>query len=93
MREQLADNLATAGQEELNGMAFNQNLVVTVPGNTRFYIVVEKPASDRSANHSGNRNASSSTASFTRGVPTLEELRQLLELRREINELYTQGNS
>jgi hypothetical protein len=47
MRERLADNVATAGQEELNGLAFNQNIVVTVPGNTRFYIVAQKPSSDR----------------------------------------------
>ncbi len=46
MRERLADNVATAGQEELNGLAFSQNLVVTLPGNTRFYIVVQKPSSD-----------------------------------------------
>ena len=47
MRERLADNVATAGQEELNGLAFNQNLVVTVPGDARLYIVVQKPSSDR----------------------------------------------
>jgi aspartate aminotransferase len=32
MRERLANNVATAGQEQLNSLAFNQNLVVTVPG-------------------------------------------------------------
>src|SRR5215469_3549727 len=93
MRERLADNVATAAQEELNGLAFNQNLVVTVPGNTRFYIVVQKPTADHVASNSGSRNASSSTAGFNGGVPTLEELRQLIQLRREINELYAQGNS
>lgn len=93
MRERLADNVATAGQEELNGLAFNQNLVVTVPGNTRFYVVVQKPTADHVASNSGSRNATSSTAGFASGVPTLEELRQLIQLRREINELYAQGNS
>src|SRR5215469_16493808 len=86
MRERLADNIATAGQEQLNGLEFNQNLVVTVPGNTRFYIVVQKPTSDQVANNSGTRNASSSTAGFNGGVHTLEELRQLIQLRREIKE-------
>jgi hypothetical protein len=93
MRERLADNVATAGQEELNGLAFRQNRVVTVPGNTRFYIFVQKPTSDHVTNNSGTRNASTGTAGFNGGVPTLEELRQLIELRREINELYAQGNS
>ena len=93
MRERLADNVATAGQEELNGLAFGQNLVVTVPGNTRLYIVVQKSTSDHVATNSGTRNASTSTAGFNGGVPTLEEVRQLIQLRREINELYAQGNS
>jgi type IV secretory pathway VirB10-like protein len=93
MRERLADNVATAGQEELNGLAFNQNLVVTLPGNTRFYIVVQKPSSDYSGATTGKRNTGTSTAGFTGGVPTLEELRQLMQLRSEINELYTQAST
>ena len=93
MRERLADNVATAGQEELNGLAFNQNLVVTLPGNTRFYIVVQKPSSDHGGTTSGTRSTGISTAGFTGGVPTLEELRQLMQLRSEINELYTQASS
>jgi hypothetical protein len=93
MRERLADNVATAGQEELNGLAFNQNLVVTLPGNTRFYIVVQKPSLDHMGTTSGTRSTGTSTASVTGGVPTLEELRQLMQLRSEINELYTQASS
>jgi type IV secretory pathway VirB10-like protein len=93
MRERLADNVATAGQEELDGLAFNQNLVVTLPGNTRFYIVVQKPSSDHGSTTSGPRTAGTSTAGFTGGVPTLEELRQLMQLRSEINDLYTQASN
>jgi hypothetical protein len=92
MRERLAENVATAGQEQLNSLAFNQNLVVTVPGNTRFYIVLQKPTIDKTGFSSGTRNASTNTAGFSGGVPTMEELRQLLQLRREINELYTQSS-
>jgi hypothetical protein len=93
MRERLADNVSTAGQEDLNSLAFNQNLVVTLPGNTRFYIVVQKPSSDHGGTTSGTRSAGTSTAGVTGGVPTLEELRQLMQLRSEINELYTQASS
>jgi hypothetical protein len=94
MRERLADNIATAGQEELNGLAFNQNLVVTVPGNTRFYIVVQKPSSGRGGVAPGTRSTGTNSASLgTDRVPTLEELRQLLQLKREINELYTQTSA
>ena len=90
MRERLADNVATAGQEQLNSLAFNQNLVVTVPGNTRFYIVLQKPTIDNAGSSGGTRNASTNAAGFSGSVPSMEELRQLLQLHREINELYTQ---
>ena len=89
MRERLADNVATAGQDELNGLAFNQNLVVTLPGNMRFYIVVQKFTSDDTATTPNSRSAGIRTAGMPDGVPTLEELRQLMQLRKEINDLYT----
>jgi hypothetical protein len=92
MRERLADNVASAGQEELNGLAFNQNLVVTVPGNTRFYIVLQKPTSDHANPRPETGNSSLKNTSANGAVPTLEELRQLIQLRREINDLYSQGN-
>ena len=89
MRERMADNVATAGQEQLNSLAFNQNVVVTVPGNTRFYIVLQKPTIDDRGSSGGARNVLTNTAASSGGVPSMEELRQLLQLRREINELYT----
>lgn len=92
MREQLANNVATAGQDELNGLAFGQNPVVTVPGNTRFYIVIQNPTSDHLATSSRTWSTSTNNARFNGGVPTLEELRQLIQLRGEINELYAQDN-
>ncbi len=32
----------------MNDLAYHQNIVVTVPGNTRFYIVLAKPAGSAS---------------------------------------------
>jgi hypothetical protein len=92
LRERLADNVASAGQQQLNGPAFNQNLVVTVPGNTRFYVVLQKPTAKHGNGVSGTENTTLSNASANGAVPTLEELRQLIQLRREINELYTQND-
>ena len=92
LRGRLADNVASAGQEQLNGLAFNQNLVVTVPGNTRFYIVLQTPSSERDNGVFVPGNTTLRSASANGAVPTLEELRQLIQLRREINELYTQND-
>jgi hypothetical protein len=66
-------------------------LAARMPGNTRFYIVVQKPSSDHGGATSGTRSTGTSTAGFGGGVPSLEELRQLMQLRSEINELYKEG--
>ena len=93
MREQLAENMANAGQEELNGLAFSENVVVTVPGNTRFYIVVQNPSGGHSGALGRRVVSTNSATSGIEQVPTLEELRQLLQLKREINELYSQTSA
>jgi hypothetical protein len=94
LRERLADNVAIAGQNEMNQVAFNQNIMVTVPGNTRFYIVLQQ-----SPNSSGQapaaRRLSSASGSTPDGqtIPNLQELRQLLQLSQELSQSYRQGPS
>ncbi len=43
LRERMANNIALAGDQQLTQLAYRQNIVVTVPGSTRFYIVLAKP--------------------------------------------------
>ena len=88
LRERVAENVANAGQGELNQLSFNQNIVVTIPGNTRFYLVLQKGGADLG----GAQNVHSrGTAIAEMGnVPTLEELRELMQLRRELNQMYQQ---
>ena len=92
LRERLADNFGIAGQDEINTISANQSIVVTVPGNTRFYVVVEKGTSEEMGRQAsrptdaGNGNLSAGKA------PTLEELRQLIQLRSELNQMYSQTN-
>lgn len=94
LRERLASNIGIAGQDEINMLAANQTLVVTVPGNTRFYIVVEKGSSDQQPGSPGTRPAENPGAGFSAGkVPTLEELRELMQLRNELNQMYLQAGS
>lgn len=89
-REQMANNIGMAGQDEINTISANQNIVVTVPGNTRFYVVVEKGTSQEAGRpaprptDAGNGNLSAGKA------PTLEELRQLIQLRSELNQMYSE---
>jgi hypothetical protein len=76
----VANNVGVAGDEELNDLAFNQNIVVTVPGNTMFCIVLGTGAVGRDG---GSKQAVAPvlTGSRVATTPSLEELRQLMQLR------------
>jgi hypothetical protein len=94
LRERLADNVGMAGQDEINTLAANQTIVVTVPGNTRFYIVVEKTDSGQQLGKPGLRSAETSSTSLSGGkVPSLEELRELMQLKNELNQMYLQTSA
>lgn len=89
LRDRIATNIGIAGDQELNGLAFNQNIVVTVPGNTRFYIVVEKST----ASAGGQARPTATQQVNNAPLPTAEELRQLLQLRRELSEMVQQAGT
>ena len=92
LRERVANNVGVAGDEELNELAFNQNIVVTFPGNTRFYIVLGTGAVGRDA---GSRQAVAPVPAGSRvaTTPSLEELRQLMQLRQELSAMYQQTDT
>lgn len=90
LRERIADNVANAGQGELNQLSFNQNIVITIPGNTRFYLVLQKSASDSGGGTSVHSTGTAVAGVPNGNVPTLEELRELMQLRRELNQMYQQ---
>lgn len=87
LRDRIATNVGVAGDQELTGLGFNQNIVVTVPGNTRFYIVIQKGA----APHDGDIRPSATQLVSNTPPPTMQELRELMQLRRELSELYQQS--
>ncbi|HTV56271.1 MAG TPA: TrbI/VirB10 family protein [Terriglobia bacterium] len=88
LREQMANNVAIAGQNQFNQLAFNQHVVVTVPGNTRFYLVLEQGTSPASA-PAGFRSASNSPAM---NLTSNQEQEELMELKRELAAMYQQAN-
>lgn len=87
IRDQIATNVGIAGDQQLNSLAFNQNIVVSVPGNTRFYVVIEKgaTASEEQARPTQEHQARNES------LPAAEELGQLMQLREELNALYQQS--
>ena len=90
LRERIANNLGVAREQELNTLAANQSIAVTVPGNTRFYVVL---ADTEPANEPSNRPAELAAVPPRYPLPTLDELRQLMQLRRELSAMYQQTNA
>ena len=91
LRERGADNVANAGQGELNQLSLNQNIVVTIPANTRFYLVLEEGGMD-SGSPAGRPSSGTAISEMDNSNQlTLEELRELIELRRELSQMYQQS--
>jgi len=91
LRERIASNIGLAGEQELMGLAYNQNIVVTLAGNTRFYIVLNEPASARNADVTQSAGASARTNvanGYGQALPTAAELRELISLKDELNRMY-----
>lgn len=47
LRERIASNVAMAGEQELSRLAYQQNIVVTLEANTRFYLVLHEPGTKK----------------------------------------------
>jgi len=80
MRERVSNNIGEASDEEISRMAITSRIVVTVSADTPIYIVLEQtPKVDAASGSSNSRNSQSLNANA-------EELRQLLQLKRELNQ-------
>ena len=81
IREQLMNNLGSTGDQEIQRMASSEHPVVTLPGNTRFYLVIDqeaKPGERREVPTQSVGDGNTSNASIQT---------QLLELRKELAEV------
>jgi hypothetical protein len=84
LRERVSSNIGLASDEQVSRLALTEHVVVTIPANTPIYVVLERNAISRtaSAGTSGEIPQLPSSAST-------DELRQLLQLQRELRETAT----
>jgi hypothetical protein len=92
LRERLASNIALAGEQELAMLAYQQNIVVTVPANTRFYLVLHEAGVSRPADTLIQPSVQSpATAALrqtsARSALSEQELREMMHLRNELREM------
>jgi type IV secretory pathway VirB10-like protein len=86
LRDRLAGNISSAGEQELANAAYAQNIVVTLPAQTRLYIVFQKAAIEQTSAAPPRAGVTSSGPP----MPTAQELRELMDLRRELNQMYSE---
>ncbi len=92
LRERLASNIALAGEQELAMLAYQQNIVVTVPANTRFYLVLHEAGVTRAPEvvpQPATQSIASATLQQTaaRSAISDQEMRELVQLRNELREM------
>ena len=79
MRERLSNNIAEASDEEISRMAITSRIVVTVSADTPIYVVLEQTPKAEATSREGVSRSQSANSNA-------EELRQLLQLKRELNQ-------
>ncbi len=92
LRERLASNIALAGEQELAMMAYQQNIVVTVPANTRFYLVLHEAGVTRPADAPLQRAGQQPLPgplqqTSSRSALSEQEVREMMQLRNELREM------
>jgi hypothetical protein len=99
LRDRISQNIGMAGEQEVMNLAYSQDIVVTVPGNTRFFIVLQQGAGREGAtpgvlpagSRSRGKTAIASNGDRS-GLPTAAELRELISLKRELDRMYREVN-
>ena len=81
LRERVSNNVGEASDEQVSRLALTEHIVVTIPANTAIYVVLEKTASSRTGSGRAPLGGSQST-----GVASTDQLRQLLQLQRELQQ-------
>jgi hypothetical protein len=95
LRDRISQNIGMAGEQEVMNLAYSQDIVVTVPGNTRFFIILQQGAGRQGATPevlpagSGSRGKTAVASNGDRpGLPTAAELRELISLKQELDRMY-----
>ena len=82
LREKVSNNIAQSSDKEVAKLAITEHLVVSAPAGTEIYVVLQKPAKPTSQ----DRRVQLPAPTQTTNQPGIEELRQLLQLQRELNQ-------
>ena len=88
LRERLSSNIAMGGEQQLAMLAYQQHIVITLPANTRFYLVLNEPGVSVPANDPVLRNPAASPSSDSPlASMSPQEVQELIAIRNEMREM------
>lgn len=80
LRERVSNNIGQSSDQTVANLALTEHIVVSMPADTEIYVILQKPVKENV--QSPRVQLPSQTAS----QPGIEELRQLMQLQRELNQ-------
>jgi hypothetical protein len=86
MRGRVVSNIGQASDQEVERLAITERIVVSIPASTEIYVVLEKQARLAASTPTPERQAVSNST-------TTEQLRQLLQLQRELSQSVTAAST
>ena len=84
LRERVTSNIGQASDQTVSNLALTAHIIVSVPADTEIYVVLQKPAKQIVQKFRSELPASRSPNQID-----MDELRQLLQLQRELNQSVT----
>jgi hypothetical protein len=79
LRERVSNNIGEASDEQVSRLVLTEHVIVTIPADTSIYVVLE-----HSAKSSNASTSPSSSDSHPLNSASVDQLRQLLQLQREL---------
>jgi transcriptional regulator with AAA-type ATPase domain len=80
LRERVANSIGQASDQTVANLALTERIVVSVPADTEIYVILQKAAKENSQSSRVQLPSQAATQ------PSIEELRQLMQLQRELNQ-------
>ena len=80
LRERVANNIGQASDQTVANLALTERIVVSVPADTEIYVILQKAAKE------SGQSPRLTVPSQSVNQPNIDELRQLMQLQRELNQ-------
>ena len=80
LRERVANNIGQAGDQTVANLALTERIVVSVPADTEIYVILQKTAKE------SGQSSRFTVPSQSVNQSNIDELRQLMQLQRELNQ-------